>query len=181
MSIRLIVPQVKACPSSRPEGCPRCHSQALHIHQRVVKRTIDPQVEEVEAHRYRCTRCEATFRHYPQGVSRKQQSQRLQALAAVLWGLGLSLRGTSQVLVAFGVGIGKTTVWRDVQEAGGALLGKRRWWGGVRVVGVDETVFKVRGRQVQVGFVVDEEGSTKVFVDNVLIDPRESCDGHYSD
>ena len=59
---------------------------------------------------------------------------------------------------AFGAGIGKTTVWRDVQEAGQALRGKQRWRGKVRVLGADETVFKVRGKRIQVGFVVDGEG-----------------------
>lgn len=38
------------------------------------------------------------------------------------------------------------------------MWGRKRWPGVVKVVGVDETVFKVRGREVSVGFVVGEEG-----------------------
>ena len=79
-------------------------------------------------------------------------------MAAILWGLGLSLASVSKILEIFGTGVGKTTVWRDVQEAGQALFGKKRWSGEVRVLGADETVFKVRGRKVSVGFVVGEEG-----------------------
>lgn len=46
------------------------------------------------------------------------------------------------------------TVWRDAQEAGQALRGSRPK-GRVRVMGADETVFKVKGEEVVVGFVVD--------------------------
>jgi len=59
----------------------------------------------------------------------------LEAVAAILWSLGLSLASVSQILEMFGTGVGKTTVWRDVQEAGQALWGRKRWPGVVRVVG----------------------------------------------
>ena len=84
----------------------------------MTKRVIDPQVDQVEVVRCKCTECGRSFRHYPQWVSRKQQSRRLEAVAAILWGLGLSLASVSQILEIFGTGVGKTTVWRDVQEAG---------------------------------------------------------------
>ena len=48
----------------------------------------------------------------------------------------------------------KVTVWRDAQEAGEALRRKRPA-GRVRVLGADETVFEVKGREVVVGFVMD--------------------------
>jgi len=158
MRVRLVAPQVKARPSSRPQECPHCHSPILHIHQRVNKQLIDTKFQKVKALRYKCAECDRTFRCYPEGVGRKLQSQRLQVIAVILWGLGLSLEGASAALEAMEAGIGKTTVWRDVQEAGQALRGKRRWPGKVRVIGVDETAFKVRGEVVIVGFVVDGKG-----------------------
>lgn len=145
MRIRLILPDVKVYPSSGPGECPYCHGHILHTHQKVTKRVIDPQVDEVQVLRYKCNRCGRSFRHYPEGVSRKQQSRRLQVVAAILWGLGLSLASVSQILEIFRTSLGKTTVWRNVQEAGQALWGRKRWPGVVRVVGVDETLFKVRG------------------------------------
>jgi hypothetical protein len=50
--------------------------------------------------------------------------------------------------------ISKMSVWRDAQEAGQALR-KSRPSGKVRVLAADETVFKVKGKEVVVGFVVD--------------------------
>jgi transposase-like protein len=158
MRIRLILPDVKTYASSGPGECPYCHGHILHIHQRVSRRVIDPQVDQVQVVRWKCTECGRSFRHYPEGVSRKQQSKRLEAVAAILWGLGLPLAWASQVLEIFGVGVGKTTVWRDVQGAGQALRSRKRCPGVVRVVGADETLFKVRGREVSVGFVVGEKG-----------------------
>jgi hypothetical protein len=49
------------------------------------------------------------------------------------------------------------SVWREAQEAGEALR-KSRPKGRVRVLGAEETVFKVKGREVLVGFVVDARG-----------------------
>ena len=53
------------------------------------------------------------------------------------------------------------SVWRDAQEAGEALLREkqpRRPAGRrVRVIGADETAYKVKGKEVVVGFVVDAQ------------------------
>jgi len=55
------------------------------------------------------------------------------------------------------------SVWPDAQEAGEALREKRPA-GRVRVLGADETVFKVKGKEVVVGFVVDgQSGKTLGF------------------
>lgn len=75
-------------------------------------------------------------------------------LAALMYGLGLSCSAASHLLGALGAQIGKTSVWRDAQEAGEALREKRPA-GKVRVLGADETVFKLKGKEVVVGFVVD--------------------------
>jgi hypothetical protein len=75
-------------------------------------------------------------------------------LAALMYGLGLSCSAASHLLGALGAEIGKTSVWRDAQEAGEALRRKRPA-GQARVLGTDETVFKLKGKEVVVSFVVD--------------------------
>ena len=70
MKLRLLIPQVKPQPESRPSVCRWCGSSLLQRHQTVPKQVIDTQVREAQAVRYRCTACGRTFRHYPEGVSR---------------------------------------------------------------------------------------------------------------
>ena len=95
-----------------------------------------------------------TFRHYPEGIDRHDQSQRLRALVALLWALGLSHQSISYLLAALGAPIAKMTSWQDVQEAGlrarrGLVLPAL-----VEVMGADETVLRVKGKQRVVGLVV---------------------------
>lgn len=156
MKIRLVIPDVNARPEDRPRECRSCGGGILHLHQTVAKPIRDHKVGSVEAHRYRCASCRKTFRHYPSGVTAKDQSRRTVALAAVMYGLGLSCSAASHLLGALGAGIGKTTVWRDAQEAGEALR-RRRPGGRVLVLGADETVFGVGGGEVVVGFVTDAQ------------------------
>lgn len=83
----------------------------------------------------------------------------------MMYGLGLSCSATSQLLGALGAEISRMGVWRDAQEAGENLR-KSRPVGEVRVasLGADETVFKVKGKEVVVGFVVDgQSGRTLGF------------------
>jgi len=68
----------------------------------------------------------------------------------------LSCSAASHLLGALGAQVAKITVWRDAQEAGEALRRKRPA-GRVRVLGADETVFGIKGREVVVGFVVDAQ------------------------
>ncbi len=115
--------------------------------------------------RYKCVSCGKTFRHYPVGITQKDQSRRTVVLAALMYGLGLSCSAASHLLEALGAEVGKITVWRDAQEAGEAL--RRKLPSGartVRVLGADETVFRIKGREVVVGFVVDgQSGRTSGF------------------
>jgi transposase-like protein len=130
----------------------------------VPKAVIDTQVRQTQAVRYRCTACRRTFRHYPEGVSHYRQSQRLMGLAVLLWTLGLSEWATSHVLHAMEAGIHRSSVHRDRLRAG-ALLQKRITAGQVFVLGADETVVRVRGKAVLLGFVVDAERGGTIGVD----------------
>ena len=165
MRLRVLVPQVKPQPASRPKACPRCDSPLLHRHQTVPKRVIDTQVRETQAVRYRCTACGRTFRHYSEGVSRYRQSQRVMGLAVLLWTLGLSEWATSHVLHALEAGIHRSSVHRDRLRAGALLQQRAAQAGRVRVLGADETGVRLRGQAQLVGFVVDGESGKTVGVD----------------
>jgi DNA-directed RNA polymerase subunit RPC12/RpoP len=137
MSIVVLqLPDVKGESESRPSECPYCQSEILQRWGGSLKRVRDHVVKQAVVYRYRCTSCRRTFRHYPEGIDRAQQSQRLRKLAGLCWTLGLSYRGVAGVFAVFGVGIAATTAWRDVQEQAG-LLKQKRIWQPVRVLGVD--------------------------------------------
>jgi len=165
MRLRLLVPQVKSEPAGRPAACRWCGSSLLQRHQTVRKAVIDTQVRETRAVRYRCTTCGRTFRHYPEGVSHYRQSQRLMALAVLLWTLGLSEWGTSHALRALEAAIHRSSVHRDRLRAGALLQQRAGSMGRVRVLGADETGVRIRGQAQLVGFVVDGESGKTVGVD----------------
>lgn len=87
-------------------------------------------------YRYRCTSCRRTFRHYPEGISHAQQSERVKQMAVICWSFGLSYRRVEAILSVFGVRLSRMTSWRDVQ-AGAEQLRRERRWQPARVVGVD--------------------------------------------
>ncbi len=154
MKIRLVVPDVNAFPTDRPRSCRYCQGPILHRHGTLRKPVKDHRATQVELQRYKCLSCARTFRHYPSGITRKDQSQRTLILAALMYGLGLSCSAASHLLKALGAEVSKMSVWRDAQEAGEALR-RSRPEGKVRLLGADETVFKVKGEEVVVGFMVD--------------------------
>ena len=137
MSIVVLqLPDVKRKTEIRPRKCRYCQGETFQRWGKVSKPVRDSRYRSVAVYRYRCCSCRRTFRHYPQGVDRADQTQRLCKLAAIYWVLGLSLRGVVVALTPFGVRLSHMTVWRDLQDQAGQLE-KRRRWQGVRVLGVD--------------------------------------------
>ncbi len=173
--VRFTLPQVKLSPDSRPSACVHCGSVLMNRHGPVTKPIRDLYVSEVTVHRFRCCDCARTFRHYPQGVDRHDQSHRLRGLAALCWALGLSVRSVSHLLSALGCELSRMTVWRDVQESGSSALGGwlSRARGRVRLMGADETVLKVGGKQAVAGFVTDAETGELVGMDVLVQRDRE--------
>ena len=155
--IRFIPAQVKTFPDGRPDACAHCGSQILTKHGTADKTVIDLYEDKVTAVRYRCSDCGRTFRHYPPGIDRSGQTQRMRGWAALAWALGLSLRSASHLLAAFGVSISRMSVWRDVQEAGRNARKKQagQACGRVSAIGADETVVRVKGEKAVVGVVTD--------------------------
>lgn len=155
--------------SQRPQQCPVCHCPRLYSHGRPhPKRVRDPHVKQVEIQRLRCKRCGDTFTAYPQGVGQAQQTDRLRGMVALLWTLGLPLRGVEIALSLFGIPLDHSTVWLDVRDESRKL---RKKAGGVRskIVAIDETFLRLKGKTTCLGIVVDAGG--KVLALEVLGKP----------
>lgn len=171
-SLLIRLPQVKAQPEGRPRACPRCSSPVLGAWGRARKPIRDLRTREVIARRYRCPACRHCFRHYPEGVDRRSQSQRTVALAALLWALGLSTRATAVLLDRLEVALSATTVWRDVllllRQAKGRLA-KRR----APCLGLDGFWARLQGRGRGLVVAVEmEEGLPLALLQVDEKDPR---------
>jgi len=165
MHLKASPPQVKPNAYEMPTTCPYgCGSQHYRRHSMKGERKAirDIGYAEVRSYRYECVRCGRTFRVYPEGVSPgAQQSKRLQAMTVILYVLGLSYGAVEDFTAAIGCGVSKTTVYNNVQAAGGVARQKQRHdvqEGGKRaVIGVDGTYMKVHGKSVGVEVVVDDK------------------------
>ena len=137
MSIVVLkLPEVKQKKEARPQKCRYCEGETFQRWGRVNKPVKDVRIRNVKVYRYRCCQCKRTFRHYPEGNTRADQSERLRVFAVLLWTLGLSHRGSSLVLSGLKVLVSFMTIWRDVQEAAQEIK-KRTQWKPVRVLGLD--------------------------------------------
>lgn len=162
--VRIQLPTVNPDPTvlSRPQQCPKCACQILHRWGIVSKPLRDTEWEEVQVYRYRCTnvQCRHTFRHYPGGVDGADMSRRLRCPAALAWSMGLSLRGVGTIFSAFGEGlkVGKSSVWRAVQEHAEELRRRakaQQQKHQVRVLGVDGAWIRLNGKTTGVMIAVD--------------------------
>lgn len=162
MRIKVYLPEVKPDVIEMPEECPHCGGHYFKDHgQKGNEKGIrDLQYAQVNSKRIRCMKCDRTMRVYPVGVSQAQQSDHLKGMSVLLYVLGLSYGGVSDFLGAIGVLIGKSSVYRNVQEAG--LQSRRRQQeeceqGQQRaVIGSDGTYIKVKGVKVGIQVVVDD-------------------------
>lgn len=155
MSIVILqLPDVKRKTETRPRECPYCSGETFQRWGKVRKPVRDNRYRNVQVYRYRCCSCRRTFRHYPKGVDRADQTQRMRKLVALGWVLGMSLRGVVTFLSAFEVNLSHMTVWRDLQEQA-KMLEKRRQWQPVRVLGVDGLYPLGKGRKRPVLVAVD--------------------------
>lgn len=155
MSIVILqVPDVKANREERPTKCRYCTGETFQRWGKVIKPVRDSQLRRVEVYRYRCCRCHRTFRYYPEGVDKADQTQRMRALAALFWGLGLSYRSLEIVLGAFQVDLSRMSAWRDVQERAEELFRQRKW-AKVRVLGLDGAYVRGWGETQPVLVAID--------------------------
>lgn len=158
LSVRL--PKVEPLHIEPPTHCPlrdpknpkkKCNGTHFKEHQPNCPKPLrDTRYSQVTARRYRCLKCNRTFRVYPMGVSRAQQSDTLKGLAVLLYVLGLSYQGVADLLDPLGYPLGKSTVYENVQAAGQRAIELRRQWrqqqnGQVKVLGMDFTHVKCKG------------------------------------
>jgi transposase-like protein len=137
MSIVVLrLPNVKQKTEERPKECRHCGGGTFQRWGRVDQAVKDVQVRKVRVYRYRCCRCKRTFRQYPEGNTRADQTERLRVLAILLWRLGLSYRASSLILSGLKVMVSFMTIWRDVQEEARRMK-KHNHRKPVRVLGLD--------------------------------------------
>jgi len=167
MRIKVRLPKLEPEQYDWPSECPQEGCQGAHFKPHGMKgerKAIrDLRLKEVTAYRRKCLSCGHTFRMYPRGVCRDQQSDRLKAMSVLLYALGLSYGAVEDFLEAFGVFVSKTTVYENVQAAGKTsrqrqqsdlAQGKQRV-----VIGSDGTYVKVKGQKIGIQIVVDDRNS----------------------
>jgi hypothetical protein len=132
----LKLPDVKRKREERPKLCRYCAGNTFQRWGKVSKPVKDLRIRRVKVYRYRCCHCKRTFRHYPQGNSGADQTERLRLFAIVLWTLGLSHRSSSLILSGLRVFVSHMTIWRDVQEAAQKIKSSNPWKP-VRILGLD--------------------------------------------
>jgi hypothetical protein len=86
MRISVKLPPIDPDVYQEAEACPYCGGQHFKAHGRKgnTKALRDFNYAEVSSKRVECMRCRQTFRIYPVGVSRAQQSDRLKAISVLL-------------------------------------------------------------------------------------------------
>ncbi len=159
LSVRL--PKVEPDSIPAPVMCPLrvgkrkqrlCTGRHFKLHQIGCDKPLrDLRRQHVQAQRYYCLTCQGTFRVYPRGVSAAQQSNALKSLSVLLYVLGLSYQGVSDLLDALGQPISKSTAYNNVQAAGTHAIELRQQWlqqhgAGIQVLGIDCTHVKRLGQ-----------------------------------
>lgn len=158
MCLRLLLPTVRPEKIAEPVQCPSpdCDGRRFHLHQPVIKTVRDMQYQHVQAYRYKCLKCQHTFRIYPQGVSGAHISQRVKDLAVILYLSGLSYGGVSRLLEGLGAHLCKSQVYEAVREAAGEIPGLERGliFSGLRTA-EDFTSVRYRGRWLSLRMTTD--------------------------
>ena len=173
MRLQLILSKVKPTIVILPSECPHQGCQGVHFqhHQEVAKALNDTVYPEVIAQRYKCLRCQRTFRVYPEGVTRAQTSKRVKGLAVMLYLLGLSYGAVSLALEALGPFLSKSSVYEAVQTAAERVPGmkRREVFAGLKTaaLGSDVTSVKVNGEWLPLGLTVDDTSGLVLTVDDL--------------
>ena len=181
MRIQVRLPKVVPDRYAEPKECPKegCDGRHFKPHSLKGKRKAirDLSHQEVESFRWRCLKCKRTFRVYPRGVSSAQQSDRLKGITVLLYVLGLSYEAVSDFTEALGCTVCKTTMYNNVQEAGEKARERQRNTvkrGGKRaVIGADGTYVKIKGEQVGIEVVVDDESGELLGLDIIVSENGE--------
>jgi len=173
MRLNLILPKVEPDEFETPKKCQRkgCKGKRFIPRQKVNKKIVDAEHPEVTAWRYECAKCGYVFRVYPKGVSHKQISKRVNGMVVMMYLLGLSYGAVEIVLSSLGMGIGKTSVYRAVQEVVKQVPGmkqeKRLEGYQTKAVGADVTSVRCNGVWVTIGIAVDATNGMVLSIDKL--------------
>ena len=162
--VTLRLPEVKTIAEKRPQDCPHCGCAVLQRWGQVNKAVIDPQIPEVLLYRYRCSGCGKTFRHYPQGITRADQTDRMRFVCALMWKIGASLRQTTGLLGIWQRPVCHMTVWRDLQWAAVRRPAKEK----VRVAGLDGFYTRIKGQEKGLMVMLDMRDGQPVALAEVV-------------
>jgi len=166
---------VKRETEARPKKCPYCEGRTFQRWGKVNKPVKDVRVRNVKVYRYRCCHCQRSFRGYPEGISRADQSERLKQFATICWTLGLSHRGVSLILSGLQISLAHISIWRDVQTAAGQRK-KHNRKKSVRVLGLDDAYVLGWGEKQPVLVGVDMGDGQVVALGHVNeYDPAAVC------
>jgi hypothetical protein len=146
----------------RPAGCPYCGCEVLQRWGAGSKLIQDANQEVGEYHRYRCSACGRTFRHYAPGVDNTRLTQRIRKIAGVAWALGLSARDVVEIFEEFGIDLSYMTVWRN----GNDIVTRFKDSFGPNHPGrysIDKLFLKNQGRGIGTSIMVDL-GNDKIVV-----------------
>ena len=173
MRLNLILPKVEPDQFEYPKHCGRkgCRGVRFIPRQEVSKKIVDAEHPQVTAWRYECASCGHVFRVYPKGVSHKQISKRVNGMAVMMYLLGLSYGAVEIVLSSLGMGIGKSSVYRAVQEmikqVPGMKREKRLDGYQTKAVGADVTSVRCNGEWVTIGIAVDAINGLVLSIDEL--------------
>jgi len=178
MRLRVQIPRVEPAQYQPwPERCPRCGNSTFHSHGFVGKPIRHTRFDQVRPRRIQCTACGRTMRMYPEGVTERDQSERLRGLSIFLWLLGVSYRGVEDVLTALSADLKKSQIHDNVQEVGEKVrqlqekrLPRRR----VRVLVGDCTRVRVKGQGTVVLQLSDGEKEVSLAVEILEGEDTES-------
>lgn len=151
--------------------CPHCACPNGRIHSAVrPRRIVDLKASTVAQRRMKCPRCGMTWTLRGEGVGPgRQRSDRLRSIGVILYMLGLSYRAVEQFLPCLECCGSKSSIERDVTEAGqkASDLHISAPRVRVRVLGVDGTGDAMAGRKGGVLFFVDVERQKLLFVEPI--------------
>ena len=164
--VQYIIPTV-ASSIRLDRRCPHCSRPHGRIHCRRRLRPIsDTRLTGVAQQRLRCPWCGLTWTVRADGVGAgRHRSDRLRTLGVILYMLGLSYRAVAQFLPCLDCRGSKSSIERDVADAGAQArsLHEAAPPMRVRVLGVDGTGAAMTGCNAGMLFYVDTEGDRLLY------------------
>lgn|GEM_PF-6000793 len=162
--------------------CPKCGRSNGNIHSGQRHRAIsDLKVSHVLQRRMKCPWCGITWTIRCQGIGcGRRRSDRLRWIGVILYMLGLSYRSVEQFLPCVGCSGGKSTIERDVCQAGqrARQCHHKAPRMKLRVLGADGTGAAMAGKDAGVLFFVDVDRDRLVCVEPVDEEDAEAVRLH---